>query len=80
MVARVRLVSGRRVMWVGVGLPGWAVGGITVGGIAVGGITVATVLFGANVLFLQPMVVVGVVGVVGLAVDWFGRCVSTVVK
>ena len=62
-------------MWVGVGLPGWAVGGITVGGI-----TVATVLFGANVLFLQPMVVVGVVGVVGLAVDWFGRCVSTVVK
>lgn len=75
MVARVRLVSGRRVMWVGVGLPGWAVGGITVGGI-----TVATVLFGANVLFLQPMVVVGVVGVVGLAVDWFGRCVSTVVK
>ena len=64
MVARVRLVSGRRVMWVGVGLPGWAVGGITVGGI-----TVATVLFGANVLFLQPMVVVGVVGVVGLAVD-----------
>ena len=62
MVARVRLVSGRRVMWVGVGLPGWAVGGITVGGI-----TVATVLFGANVLFLQPMVVVGVVG---LAVDF----------
>ena len=51
-------------MWVGVGLPGWAVGGITVGGI-----TVATVLFGANVLFLQPMVVVGVVGVVGVAVD-----------
>jgi len=49
-------------MWVGVGLPGWAVGGITVGGI-----TVATVLFGANVLFLQPMVVVGVVG---LAVDF----------
>ena len=59
-------------MWVGVGLPGWAVGGITVGGITVGGITVggitvATVLFGANVLFLQPMVVVGVVG---LAVDF----------
>jgi hypothetical protein len=63
-------------MWVGVGLPGWAVGGITVGGITVGGITVggitvATVLFGANVLFLQPMVVVGVVGV---AVDFFGLC------
>ena len=62
-------------MWVGVGLPGWAVGGITVGGI-----TVATVLFGANVLFLQPMVVVGVVGVVGLAVDFFGLFVSTLMK
>jgi hypothetical protein len=56
------------------------VGGITVGGITVGGITVATVLFGANVLFLQPMVVVGVVGVVGLAVDFFGLFVSTLMK